>query len=92
VTSVRVVIDELVVAGWSRRRAERFLSALESELPGALQTARTAEVPSPRPIRGGGSRPEVAVTLERRDRRDPQRAAAAVAAAIARTVTEAARR
>lgn len=78
----RVVVGELVVRGWSRRRADRFVTALQRALPAAIADAVRDLTPT--------DVPEVRLRLTARERRDPALAAEAVAAAIAARATEAA--
>ncbi len=93
-TSVRVVVEELVVVGRTRQWADRFRTALELEL--ALDIAGimapSAAEPAARsgagPSATGRSLPALAVAVPRADRRDPGRAAAAVAADIARALSD----
>jgi hypothetical protein len=83
----RVVVDELVVSGWSRRRADRFAAALTAALPAAMDAA-IGRVGARHDRRRAASAPgTLHVTLGRADRRDPVRAAATVAEAIAEHVT-----
>jgi hypothetical protein len=84
VSAVRVVIEELAVHGWSRRRATRFGDALAAALPDALRAAGISGDTAP----AGTVRDAVSITLDRRARRDPQQAAAVVATAIARAACE----
>ena len=84
-STVRVVIDELAVRGWSRTRAARFGDALSAALPDAL---RNAGLPGAAPP-AGSVRDALSVSLDRRARADPQRAAVVVAAAIARAAAAA---
>lgn len=88
VTSVHVLVDEFVVIGRTRQWADRFHAALELQLSAAL-----AEVPAvARAVQGrsaaAGSLAELAVTVQRPDRRDPGQAAVAVAAGIARILSD----